>query len=129
MKKSARPSRSRVIGTVAACALGFSAAVVGAPVANAADCSAAGLSTVAGGVLAEAGGYLSAHPGANDVLTASATLPPDVARSNVRGYFTSNPGEFLDLRRIAGPLQDLRNQCGITVTPAQFATLFEALQS
>ena len=129
MKKSAHPSRSRVIGMAAVCALGFSAAVVSAPMANAADCSAAGLSTVAGGVLAEAGGYLSAHPGANNVLTAAATQPPDVARSNVRGYFTSNPGEFLDLRRIAGPLQDLRNQCGITVTPAQFATLFEALQS
>lgn len=129
MKKSAKPGRSRVIGAAAACALGACAAVVTAPAATAADCTASGLASVAGPVLAEAGGYLGAHPGANNVLTAAATQPPDVARNNVRGYFTANPGEFLDLRRIAGPLQDLRNQCGVTVTPGQFATLFEALQT
>ena len=129
MKKSAHPRRSRVIGMAAVCALGFSAAVVSAPMANAADCTASGLASVAGPVLGEVGTYLGAHPGANNVLTAAATQPPDVARSNVRGYFTSNPGEFLDLRRIAGPLQDLRNQCGIAITPGQFATLFEAIQS
>ena len=101
MKKSAHRRHPRVIGMAAACALGVSAAVITAPAATAADCTASGLSTVAGGVLAEAGGYLAAHPGANNVLTAAATQPPDVARTNVRGYFTSNPGEFLDLRRIA----------------------------
>jgi len=126
MKKSTHPGR-RVMTTIAAATLGASA-VIAAPTANAADCTASGLASVAGGVLAEAGGYLSAHPGANDVLTAAATQPPDVARNNVRGYFTANPGEFLDLRRIAGPLQDLRNQCGIAITPGQFATLFEAMQ-
>lgn len=126
MKKSPNPRRSRVIGAAAACALG--AAVITAPVATAADCTASGLASTAGGVLAEAGGYLSAHPGANDVLTAAATQPADVARNNVRGYFTANPGEFLELKRIAGPLQDLRTQCGIAITPSQFATLFEAMQ-
>lgn len=125
MKKSAH---LRVMGIAAVCALGGSAAVVAAPTANAADCTASGLASVAGPVLAQAGGYLSAHPGANDVLTAAATQPPDVARDNVRGYFTAHPGEFLDLRGIAGPLQDLRNQCGIAITPGQFATLFEAMQ-
>jgi heme-binding protein len=129
MKKSAHPRRPRVIGIAAAGALAVSAAVLTAPAATAADCTASGLASVAGPVLAEAGGYLGSHPGANNVLTAAASQPPDVARDNVRGYFTANPGEFLDLRRIAGPLQDLRNQCGITVTPGQFATLFEALQS
>ena len=127
MKKSANPRRSRVIGAAAACALGACVAVVSAPAASAADCTASGLSTVAGGVLAEAGGYLAAHPGANNVLTAAATAPPDVARNDVRGYFTANPGEFLDLRRIAAPLQDLRNQCGIAVSPGQLATLFETM--
>jgi heme-binding protein len=127
MKKSAHPRRPRVLGMAAACALGLSAAVVTAPAAAAADCTASGLSTVAGGVLAEAGGYLGAHPGANDVLTAAATEPPDVARNNVRGYFTANPGEFLDLRRIAAPLQDLRNQCGIAVSPGQLAMLFDTI--
>lgn len=125
MNKSAHP---RIIGIAAVCALGVSAAVVTAPTSSAADCTASGLASVAGPVLAEAGGYLGAHPGANNVLTAAAAQPPDVARDNVRGYFTANPGEFLDLRRIAGPLQDLRNQCGIAITPGQFATLFEAMQ-
>ena len=127
MKKSAHPGRPRVIGMVAACVVGVSAAVVTAPTSSAADCTASGLASVAGGVLAEAGGYLAAHPGANNVLTAAATEPPDVARSNVRGYFTANPGEFLDLRRIAAPVQDLRNQCGIAVSPGQLATLFDTM--
>ncbi len=127
MKKSAHRRHPRVIGMAAACAAGVSAAVITAPAATAADCTASGLSTVAGGVLAEAGGYLAGHPGANNVLTAAATEPPDVARTNVRGYFTSNPGEFLDLRRIAAPLQDLRNQCGIAVSPGQLATLFDTM--
>jgi heme-binding protein len=126
MKKSAHP---RVIGIVAVCALGVAAAVVTAPASSAADCTASGLASVAGPVLGEVGSYLGAHPGANNVLTAAATQPPDVARNNVRGYFTANPGEFLDLRRIAGPLQDLRNQCGIAITPGQFAALFEAIQA
>jgi heme-binding protein len=127
MKKPAHRRHPRVIAISAACALGVSAAVITAPAATAADCTASGLSTVAGGVLAEAGGYLAGHPGANNVLTAAATEPPDVARANVRGYFTSNPGEFLDLRRIAAPLQDLRNQCGIAVSPGQLATLFDTM--
>ena len=128
MNKSAKITRSRVVGVAAACALGVSVAVVTAPMASAADCTASGLAVTAGGVLAEAGGYLAGHPGANNVLTAAATQPPDVARNNVRGYFMGNPGEFLDLSRIASPLKDLRNQCGIAITPAQFATLFEAME-
>lgn len=128
MNKSAKTTRSRVVGFAAACALGVSVAVVTAPMASAADCTASGLAVTAGGVLAEAGGYLAGHPGANNVLTAAATQPPDVARNNVRGYFMGNPGEFLDLSRIASPLKDLRNQCGIAITPAQFATLFEAME-
>ena len=118
----------RAVGGFAAVAL--AAAVTGlaaAPSANAAPCSASGLASTASGVLGEAGGYLDAHPGADDVLTAAANQPTDVARSNVRGYFTGHPGEFLDLQRIVQPLKDLRNQCGISVSPTQLATLFEAM--
>ena len=127
MKKSANPRRLRVIGMAAVGALGVSAAVITAPMATAADCTASGLATTASGVLGEAGGYLGAHPGANNVLTAAATQAPEEARANVRGYFMGNPGEFLDLQRIAGPLQDLRNQCGIAVSPGQLATLFDTM--
>ena len=127
MKKSANPKRLRVIGMAAVGALGVSAAVITAPMATAADCTASGLATTASGVLSEAGGYLGAHPGANNVLTAAATQAPEEARANVRGYFMGNPGEFLELQRIAGPLQDLRNQCGIAVSPGQLATLFDTM--
>ena len=127
MKKSANPRRLRVIGVAAVGALGVSAAVITAPMATAADCTASGLATTASGVLSAAGGYLGAHPGANNVLTAAATQAPEEARANVRGYFMGNPGEFLELQRIAGPLQDLRNQCGIAVSPGQLATLFDTM--
>ena len=78
-------------------------------------------------MLASAGSYLDAHPGANDVLTAAGTQPAEEAKSNVRGYFLAHPGEFVDLQHIVGPLRDLRNQCGVSVTPSQLATLFDTL--
>jgi heme-binding protein len=120
--------RRGLAGALAAGALG--AVVVGiveAPAAAAAPCSASGLSTTASGVLSAAGAYLDAHPGANDVLTAAGTQPPDQARSSVRGYFIAHPGEFLDLQAIARPLTDLKNQCGISVTPGQLALLFDEI--
>ena len=127
MKLFETSTRRHAIGVTAACALAVVAVGVATPSANAAPCEASGLATTASGVLGEAGGYLDAHPGANDVLTAAANQPPDEARSNVRGYFTGHPGEFLDLQRIAQPLKDLRSQCGISISPTQLASLFEAL--
>jgi hemophore-related protein len=116
-------------GTFAAAALGaVVAGTIAVPTAGAAPaCSASGLSTTASGVLSAAGAYLDAHPGANDVLTAAGTQSPEEARSSVRGYFTGHPGEFLDLQGIARPLSDLKNQCGISVSPSQLALLFEEI--
>ena len=117
-------------GAFAACALiGAAAGTVALPTANAADqCSASGLATTASGVLASAGSYLAAHPDANDVLTAAGSQSRDEAKSNVQGYFLSHPGEFLDLKGIAQPLTDLRNECGVAVTPGQLAALVESFQ-
>ena len=110
------------------CAIGpIAAATLAIPVANAAPCSASGLASTASGVLGEAGTYLDAHPGANDVLTAAATQAPEEARSNVRGYFVGHVGELLELQRIAAPLSALRNQCGIAISPGQLATLFDTM--
>jgi heme-binding protein len=123
------PSRG-VFGAVAACLVGaLAAAVTAAPMAEAAPapCTASGLATTASAVLSSAGGYLDSHPDANDVLTAAATQSPADARSSVRGYFLSHPGEFLDLQNIARPLTDLRNQCNTSVSPAQLATLWDTL--
>nr|WP_090338868.1 heme-binding protein [Mycolicibacterium malmesburyense]CRL66882.1 exported protein [Mycolicibacterium malmesburyense] len=102
-------------------------ALTSAPTATAAPCTASGLATTASGVLNQAGGYLESHPGANEVLTAAATQPPQDARAAVRAYFTAHPNEYLDLRGIAAPLTDMRAQCGIAVSPGQLATLFEAM--
>jgi hemophore-related protein len=128
MKMIKTSVRRAVSGAVAAGAFGaLIAGTVAMPAAAAAPCTASGLSTTASGVLSAAGAYLDAHPGANDVLTAAASQSADEARSSVRGYFTAHPGEFLDLKGIARPLTDLKNQCGISVSPGQLALLFDEI--
>jgi hemophore-related protein len=101
------------------------AAFVSMPAAAAAPCTASGLATTASGVLSAAGGYLANHPGADDVLTAAASQPADEARSSVRSYFAGHLGELNDLQNIAAPLRDLRNQCGVAISPGQLALLFD----
>lgn len=125
--KSTRRARASVFGAAGFAAAAVVASTLAIPAAQAAPCSASGLATTASGVLGSAGAYLAAHPGADDVLTQAANQPTDVARANVRGYFLSHPGEFLDLQGIMQPLKDLRNQCGVAITPGQLATLVEAL--
>ena len=120
--------RRGAIGIVGACATGALVAGAGIlPTAAAAPCKASGFAETASGVLASAGAYLDAHPPADDVLTAAASQPPEVARSSVRGYFLAHPGEFLDLQRIVQPLKDVKTQCGVDLSPSQLASLFEAL--
>jgi len=117
-------SKGGALGALMVGALGV-AAFVSMPTAAAAPCSASGLATTSSGVLAAAGGYLANHPGADDVLTAAATMPADEARSSVRGYFIGHLNELNDLQNIAAPLRDLRNQCGVAISPGQLALLFE----
>ncbi|MCV7217731.1 heme-binding protein [Mycobacterium crocinum] len=117
-------SKGIAFGAVAICAFGVAAAAA-IPTAAAAPCTASGLSSTASGVLAEAGGYLANHPGADDVLTAAASQSPEDARASVRGYFAGHLGELNDLQNIARPLRDLRNQCGIAISPGQLALLFD----
>lgn len=106
----------------------FASLTVAAPTAAAAPpCSASGMATTASGVLAQAGAYLDAHPQANDVLTAAGTQSTGDAETAIRAYFLAHPGEFLDLQTIARPLTLLRSQCGVSVSPGQLATLFDAL--
>jgi heme-binding protein len=128
MRMSARAARRVRYAVVAACSL-VVAAGIAMPTAEAAPCSASGLATTASGVLGAAGGYLANHPGANDVLTAAATQSPEDAKSAVRAYFVAHPNEYLDLQGIAGPLKNMQNQCGVSVTPAQLALLFEQVSN
>lgn len=122
-------SRGSALGALMVAALGVgalgAAAFVSMPTASAAPCSASGLATTSSGVLAAAGGYLANHPGADDVLTAAASQSAEDAKASVRGYFIGHPGELFDLQNIAAPLRDLRNQCGVAISPGQLALLFD----
>ncbi|MEZ0363996.1 heme-binding protein [Mycobacterium sp. pUA109] len=104
--------------------------VVSRPAGAAPDpCTAAGLASTASGVLSDAGGYLGNHPEANTVLTNAVGQAPDEARNSVRGYFAGHLNELSDLQNIAKPLSNLRNQCGVSVSPGQLATLFDTLSA
>ncbi len=114
-----------VFGVIPGCVL----CITIAPTAVAAPdpCWASGVAATASGVLNAASGYLDGHPDANNVLTAAVNQPPAEAKSSVRGYFLSHPGEALELKGIAQPLLDLRSQCNTSVSPDQLAALFDAL--
>ena len=129
MRRSATAIRRVTVGVLSACVLAGGATAIAMPTASAAPCTASGLSSTASGVLADAGTYLAAHPGADDVLTKAGSQPTDEAKGSVQSYFLAHPGEFLDLRRIAQPLTDLRSQCGVAVSPGQLAALVESFQS
>jgi hemophore-related protein len=121
-----------VVGAVAVCFLGTVAAAAAPSLtarAAAAPCTAAGFATTASGVLSASGDYLDSHPGANDVLTNAAAEAPADARTMVRGYFFSHPGEFLELQNIGKPMTDLADACPVKVSPQQLAALFEAMQT
>ncbi|MEB3048349.1 heme-binding protein [Mycolicibacter sp. MYC123] len=113
-----------ILGAVAASTMTTSTAPADAAPGN---CTAAGLSTTASGVLSQAGGFLNEYPEANDVLTAAATMPADQARSSVQGYFIGHLDQLSTLQGIAQPLTDLKNQCGIAVSPTQLAMLLETV--
>ena len=127
MKKSAALNR-RVVAVVASVAGGLLAGILAAPSAGAAPCTASGLASTASGVMSDAGAYLAAHPGADDVLTKAGSQPTGEAKASVQNYFVAHPGEFLDLKGIAAPLTDLRAQCGVAVSPGQLAALVESFQ-
>jgi hemophore-related protein len=122
-------TRRGVVGAAIASALTATiAATVALPTASAEPCTASGLSSTASGVLASAGTYLAAHPGADDVLTKAGTMSTGEGKAAVQSYFLAHPNEFLDLKGIAQPLSDLRNQCGVAVSPGQLAALVESFQ-
>jgi hemophore-related protein len=112
----------------ATCALGgLAAATIAIPTATAdPNCTASGFSHTASGVLAAAGGWLDAHPQANDVLTA-AGMQGAGAETSVRDYFVAHPQEYQELRGIATPLIDLQHGCNTAIQPMQIAALYQAL--
>ena len=125
---SATAVRRGLFGAFATCALGsFAAAAIAIPTAGAQPgCTASDFSHVASGVLNTAGGWLDAHPEANDVLTA-AGMQGAGAETSVRDYFVAHPQDYQELRGIAAPLIDMQHGCGAAIQPMQIAALYQAL--
>jgi heme-binding protein len=128
MTMSVTAVRRGLFGAFATCALGgLAAATIAIPSAAAQPgCSASDFSRTASGVLADAGGWLDAHPGANEVLSA-AGMQGAGAEQSVRDYFVGHPGEYQELRGIAAPLIDMQRSCGPAIQPMQIAALYTAL--
>ena len=128
MTMSATAVRRGLFGAFATCALwSFAAAAIAIPTAGAQPgCTASDFSHVASGVLNTAGGWLDAHPEANDVLTA-AGMQGAGAETSVRDYFVAHPQDYQELRGIAAPLIDMQHGCGAAIQPMQIAALYQAL--
>jgi heme-binding protein len=128
MTISATAVRRGLYGALATCALGgVTAATIAIPTAGAQPgCRASDFSHTASGVLARAGGWLDAHPEANNVLTA-AGMQGSGAETSVRDYFVARPSEYQELRGIAAPLIDMQRGCGAAIQPMQIAALYQAL--
>jgi heme-binding protein len=126
MKISSIVARRRVAGISAGCLLvGMAMGTVGAPSASAApDCSPEGVNATVSSVRGSADQYLSAHPGANQVVTAAINQPRPQAESNVRSYFTAHPNEYYDLRGILAPIGDTERQCNTTALPPDLESAY-----
>jgi hemophore-related protein len=114
MKILSMPVRRQAAGI---CLLGgLAVTTIAAPTAWAApDCSAAGVADTVSSVTGSANQYLSNHPGANAVVTAAKNEPRPQAETDLRGYFTAHPQEYVDLRGILAPIGDTQRQCNTTV--------------
>ena len=55
--------------------------------------------------------------------------PRPQAESDVRNYFTANPGEYYDLKGILAPIGDKQRQCNVTVLPPELATAYNTFMA
>ncbi|OCB28754.1 hypothetical protein A5674_15830 [Mycobacterium malmoense] len=127
MKISSIVARRRLAGISAGCLLGgITMGVVGAPTAAAApDCSPGGVHATVSSVQGSAEQYLSAHPGANQVVTAAYGQPRPEAAANLRSYFTAHPQEYYDLRGILAPIGDTERQCNVQALPPTLESAYQ----
>lgn len=128
MNLSAITARRKVTGAVIGSLLGgVAAATIVAPAAVAAPqgCSAADVAGTASSTLGAARGYLTDHPAANQVVTAAFNQPRGQAATDLRNYFTANPGEYYDLKGILSPIGDKQRQCNVTVLPADLQSAYD----
>ena len=119
--------RRGLIGIAAGVCGSLAVAAIAVPSASAApdQCSAQTVAGTVSSVTGAARQYLAVHPGANQVLTQAYGQPPADAASNIRGYFTANPGEYYELRTILQPIGDTQRQCNVTVLPPDLASAYD----
>jgi hemophore-related protein len=132
MISSGITARRKVTGAVVGALLGgVAAATIAAPSAAAAPegCSAADVAGTAGSTLSAARGYLTDHAGANQVVTAAFNAPRGQAETDLRNYFTANPGEYYDLKGILAPIGDKQRQCDVAVLPANLQSAYDTFMA
>jgi len=125
-------ARGGALGMLVAGALGvLAAATIALPSASAQpECTAAGLSSTLGPVASATGDYLASHPDANQVVTAAGALAPGDAEKSIKIFFATHPNQWQDLKAIARPLADLRQQCPQgSGPPPDLGRLFDAMAS
>nr|WP_173675058.1 heme-binding protein [Mycolicibacter terrae] len=101
------------------------ATLIAAPAASAApDCSPASVTSTVDSVTGSARQYLSAHPGADAVVSRAISSPRPQAAADVRSYFTAHPQEYYELRGILAPIGETQRQCQTTVLPPELASAY-----
>ncbi len=121
-------ARRKVAGAVIGSLLGgVAAATIAAPSAAAAPqgCGAGEVADTVSATWTSARQYLNTHPGANQVIMGALDQPRPQAESDVRGYFTANPGEYYDLKGILAPIGEKQRQCNVSVLPQQLASAYD----
>jgi hemophore-related protein len=105
---------------------GLEVTTMAAPTAWAApDCSAAGVTNTVSSVTGTANQYLGNHPGANAVVTAAKNEPRPQAETDLRGYFTAHPQEYVELRGILAPIGDTQRQCNTAVLSPDLQSAYD----
>jgi heme-binding protein len=132
MNFSGITARRKVAGALVGSLLGgVAAATIAAPSAAAAPqgCSVSEVADTVSATWGSARQYLNSHPGANQVVMAAFNAPRPQAESDVRNYFTANPGEYYDLKGILAPIGDKQRQCNVTVLPPELATAYNTFMA
>lgn len=123
--------RQRVAAVCASCLLGgLTSTTIAVPAASAApDCSPDGVNNTVSSVRSSADQYLDSHPGANQAVTAAFNQPRPQAEANLRGYFSSHPQEYYDLRGILQPIGDTQRECNTAVLPPDLESAYNVFMA
>jgi heme-binding protein len=110
-------ARRAVAGVIGAGAVSGAMLLAVAPSAIAeppANCTAADLASVAGGVSASTSAYLFTHPDVNNFFTSLHGTPREEIGPKVEEYMNANPQVKTELTGIRQPLADIKARCGDT---------------